>query len=75
MNHGNAAGLHVPANFPVFTLIASRINFPIDIDQALPNQSLDPIRELPATHWREAKDAPDDGGQVHAGHTARQAST
>ena len=36
-------------------------------DQALQNQSLDHIRELLTTHWREAKDAADDDGKFAIG--------
>ncbi len=39
----------------------------MDTDQALQNQSLDHIRELLATHWREAKDSADDDGKFAIG--------
>ena len=35
----------------------------MDTDQALQNQSLDHIRELLTTHWREAKNSADDDGK------------
>lgn len=39
----------------------------MDTDQALQNQSLDHIRELLTTHWREAKDSADDDGKFAIG--------
>ena len=39
----------------------------MDTDQALQNQSLDHIRELLSTHWREAKDSADDDGKFAIG--------
>jgi hypothetical protein len=39
----------------------------MDTDQALQNQSLDHIRELLTTHWREAKDSADDEGKFAIG--------
>jgi hypothetical protein len=36
-------------------------------DQMIQNTALDHIRELLATHWREAKDAADDDGQFAIG--------
>ena len=39
----------------------------MDTDQALQNQSLDHIRELLTTHWREAKDSADDDGKFSIG--------
>ena len=39
----------------------------MDADQALQNQSLDHIRELLTTHWREAKDSADDDGKFAIG--------
>jgi hypothetical protein len=38
----------------------------MDTDQALQNQSLDHIRELLTTHWREAKDSADDDGKFES---------
>ena len=39
----------------------------MDTDQALQNQSLDHVRELLTTHWREAKDSADDDGKFAIG--------
>ncbi len=39
----------------------------MDTDQALQNQSLDHIRELLTSHWREAKDSADDDGKFAIG--------
>ena len=39
----------------------------MDTDQALQNQSLDHIRELLTTHWREARDSADDDGKFAIG--------
>ena len=39
----------------------------MDTDQALQNQSLDHIRELLTTHWREAKDTADGDGKFAIG--------
>ena len=35
----------------------------MDTDQPLQDQALDHVRELLATHWREAKDSADEDGK------------
>ena len=39
----------------------------METDHPLQNQALDHIRELLATHWREAKDSADDDGKFAIG--------
>ena len=39
----------------------------MDTDLALQNQSIDHIRELLSTHWREGKDSADDDGKFAIG--------
>ncbi len=39
----------------------------MDTDQPLQDQALDHVRELLATHWREAKDSADEDGKFAIG--------
>ena len=39
----------------------------MDTDQPLQDQALDHVRELLATHWREAKDSTDEDGKFAIG--------
>jgi hypothetical protein len=39
----------------------------MDTDQHLQDQALEHVRELLATHWREAKDSADEGGKFAIG--------